>query len=122
MQCSPDKPLAGVAALAPACMLLVVFRKGRGHQEQLGGGGILLGPDPGPIIVSRLQFPKGSSCSASCTQSQHLWGAMTRYPETRPDHLNAGFDCQSDRQTYRAVDGQDFALLSVYVASYLCDL
>ena len=87
-------------------------------------------PDSGPMIVSRLQFPKGSSCSASCAQSQHLWGAMTRFPKTRPDHLECRSNCQPDRHT----DGlcsrrQDCVLcklcrLPVYPATWppVCDL
>lgn len=92
VQCRPNKPLAGVAALAPAYVSLVAFRKGRRHQQHLGrwGHSPSVDPDSGPMIVSRPQFPKGSSCSASCTQSQRLLGAMTRGPKTRPDRSNAG--------------------------------
>lgn len=89
----PWKSLAGVAALAPAYISLVVFRrKGRTASIAIASGQVgafSFELDSGPMIVSRPQSPKGPS--AFCTlrpvaQSQHLWGAMTRCAKTRPDH------------------------------------
>lgn len=107
MRCSPYKPLAGVAVLAPACVPLVVFRKGRRHQVLL------------PFSILRLRrwghTPRarfGTDGRISSSISQGALSSCKLHPIATPARRNdeiakdppRPFECRSDCQPDHAVD------------------
>lgn len=98
MQGSPNKPLAGVAALAPAYISLVAFRKERQLEVSSAlsrwGHSFSFEPDSGPMIVSRPQSPKGA---LSFCKLRPIATPVRRNDEMRKDPPRP-FDCRSNCQ------------------------